>query len=234
MQRLRSFDAAPDLTPPRPGRCVAPSILSADFANLAGQVREVMAAGATVIHCDVMDGHFVPPITYGPVVVSALREEFGDEIFLDVHLMIERPELQVEEFAKAGADGITIHVEATPHLDYTLSAIRQAGCRAGLTVCPGTPPDAFGWVEVDLALIMTVNPGWGGQPFLRNQLDKVRQMRATVGDDVPVEVDGGVNPDTAAECAEAGASWFVAGSAIFGADDPAQAFSDIAAAAGCA
>ncbi|MGH2840074.1 MAG: ribulose-phosphate 3-epimerase [Solirubrobacteraceae bacterium] len=222
------------MTPPRPERCVTPSILSADFANLAGEVREIMAAGATVIHCDVMDGHFVPPITFGPIAVSALREELGDEIFLDVHLMIERPELQVEEFAKAGADGITIHVEATPHLDYTLSSIRAAGCRAGLTVCPGTPPDAFEWNDVDLALIMTVNPGWGGQPFLRNQLDKIRRVRELVGDDAPVEVDGGVNPETAAECAEAGATWFVAGSAIFGSDDPAQAFKDIAAAAGCA
>jgi len=221
------------LTPPRPARCVTPSILSADFANLGGQVREVMAAGATVIHCDVMDGHFVPPITYGPVVVSALREQFGDEIFLDVHLMIERPERQVDEFAKAGADGITIHVEATPHLDYTLSAIREAGCRAGLTVCPGTPPDAFGWTDVDLALIMTVNPGWGGQPFLRNQLDKLREVREMVGGDVVLEVDGGVNAQIAAECAAAGATWFVAGSAIFGADDPGQAFQEIAAAAGC-
>jgi len=218
---------------PPPARCVAPSILSADFAKLAAQVRDVMAAGATVIHCDVMDGHFVPPITYGPVVVSALRDEFGDEIFLDVHLMIERPEKQVAEFAKAGANGITIHAEATPHLDYTLSAIREAGCRAGLTVCPGTAPDCFSWVDVDLALIMTVNPGWGGQPFLRNQLDKMRSVRALLGDDVPVEVDGGVTPKIAVDCAEAGASWFVAGSAIFGADDPAAAFREIADAAGC-
>jgi ribulose-phosphate 3-epimerase len=222
------------LSRPRPERCGAPSILSADFANLVSRVREVMAAGATVIHCDVMDGHFVPPITFGPIVVSALREEFGDEIFLDVHLMIEQPELQVAEFAKAGADGITIHAEATPHLDYTLSAIREAGCRAGLTVCPGTPVDFFDWLDVDLALIMTVNPGWGGQPFLRTQLEKVRQVRAMLGDDVPVEVDGGVNPEIAADCAEAGASWFVAGSAIFGADDPGQAFREIAAAGGCA
>jgi len=219
------------LSPPE--RCVAPSILSSDFANLAAQVREVMAAGATVIHCDVMDGHFVPPITYGPVVVSALRDEFGDDIFLDVHLMIERPERQVAEFAKAGSNMITVHAEATPHLDYTLSAIRDAGCLAGLTICPGTPPDFFEWVDVDLALIMTVNPGWGGQPFLPNQLEKVRGVRAMLGDDVPVEVDGGVNPKIAAECAQAGASWFVAGSSIFGKEDPAAAFREIAEAAGC-
>ena len=117
-------------------RHVAPSILSADFADLAPRVREIMDAGARVIHCDVMDGHFVPPITFGPMVVAALREALPDEAYLDVHLMIERPERHVGEFAKAGADGITIHAEATPHIDYTLSAIREAGCKAGLVVCP--------------------------------------------------------------------------------------------------
>ena len=212
---------------------VAPSILSADFTDLAAQVREVMDAGARVIHCDVMDGHFVPPITFGPMVVAALRDVLPDDAYLDVHLMIERPERQVEEFAKAGADGITIHVEATPHIDYTLSAIREAGCKAGLVVCPGTPPDHYAEVDVDLALIMTVNPGWGGQAFIRSQLDKIRRVRAMLGDGVPVEVDGGVNAETAAECAEAGATWFVAGSAIFGSDDPAATFREIAAAAGC-
>jgi ribulose-phosphate 3-epimerase len=215
-------------------RHVAPSILSADFGQLVAQVREVMNAGARVIHCDVMDGHFVPPITFGPMVVAALRDTLPDEAYLDVHLMIERPERHVEAFAKAGADGITIHVESTPHVHYTLSAIREAGCRAGLVVCPGTPPDAFAEVDVDLALIMTVNPGWGGQAFIRNQLDKIRRVRAMVGDGVPVEVDGGVNAETAAECAEAGATWFVAGSAIFGSDDPAATFREIATAAGCA
>ncbi|HWI06199.1 MAG TPA: ribulose-phosphate 3-epimerase [Solirubrobacteraceae bacterium] len=214
-------------------RHVAPSILSADFAHLAPKVREVMDAGARVIHCDVMDGHFVPPITFGPMVVAALRDALPDEAYLDVHLMIESPEKHVAEFAKAGADGITIHVEATPHVDYTLSAIREGGCKAGLVVCPGTPPDAFGECDVDLALIMTVNPGWGGQPFLRNQLDKIRRVRAILGDDVPIEVDGGINPETAAECAAAGATWFVAGSAIFGSDDPAATFREIAEAAGC-
>jgi len=195
-------------------------------------VRDVMAAGATVIHCDVMDGHFVPPITYGPVVVSALRDEFGDEIFLDVHLMIERPERHVAEFAKAGANGITIHVEATPHIDYTLSKIRELGCKAGLTVCPGTPPGHFAQSAVDLALIMTVNPGWGGQPFLRSQLAKIRRVREMLGPDVPIEVDGGVNPETGAECAEAGATWFVAGSAIFKSPDPVAAYHEIAKAVG--
>ena len=214
-------------------RHVAPSILSADFAKLVAEVHEVMNAGARVIHCDVMDGHFVPPITFGPMVVSALRDALPDDAYLDVHLMIESPERQVEEFAKAGADGITIHAEATPHIHYTLSAIREAGCKAGLVVCPGTPPDAFAEVDVDLALIMTVNPGWGGQAFIRSQLDKIRRVRAMVGDGVPIEVDGGVNAETAAECAEAGATWFVAGSAIFGSDDPAATFREIAEAAGC-
>jgi ribulose-phosphate 3-epimerase len=200
-------------------RHVAPSILSADFANLAPRVREIIDAGARVIHCDVMDGHFVPPITFGPMVVAALRESLPDAAYLDVHLMIERPERHVAEFAKAGADGITIHVESTPHVDYTLSAIRDGGCRAGLVVCPGTPPD--------------VNPGWGGQAFQRRQLDKIRRVREMLGDGVPIEVDGGINPETAAECAEAGATWFVAGSAIFGSDDPAATFREIAAAAGC-
>lgn len=214
-------------------RHVAPSILAADFADLAAQVREVMDAGARVIHCDVMDGHFVPPITFGPMVVAALRESLPDEAYLDVHLMIERPERHVGEFAKAGADGITIHAEATPNIAFTLSAIREAGCKAGLVVSPGTPPDHFGENEIDLALIMTVNPGWGGQPFLRNQLEKIRRVRAMLGDGIPIEVDGGVNPQTAADCAEAGATWFVAGSAIFNSDDPAAKFREIAAAAGC-
>jgi ribulose-phosphate 3-epimerase len=166
------------------------------------------------------------------MVVSALRESLPDEAYLDVHLMIERPERHVGEFAKAGADGITIHVEATPHLDYTLSAIRDAGCKAGLVVCPGTPPDHYAEVDVDLALIMTVNPGWGGQPFLRNQLDKIRRVRAILGPDTAIEVDGGVNPETGAECAEAGATWFVAGSAIFKAHDPIVAYHEIARAVG--
>jgi ribulose-phosphate 3-epimerase len=215
-------------------RHVAPSILSADFAQLAAQVHEVMNAGARVIHCDVMDGHFVPPITFGPMVVATLRDALPDDAYLDVHLMIERPERHVEAFAKAGADGITIHAEATPHIDYTLSAIREAGCKAGLVVCPGTPPDYYAEVDVDLALIMTVNPGWGGQAFIRSQLDKIRRVRAMLGDGIPIEVDGGVNAETAAECAEAGATWFVAGSAIFGSDDPAATFREIAQAVGCA
>jgi ribulose-phosphate 3-epimerase len=214
-------------------RHVTPSILSADFAKLGEHVKMIMDEGCRVIHCDVMDGHFVPPITFGPMVVSALRDALPDDAYLDVHLMIERPERHVEEFAKAGADGITIHVEATPHLDFTLSKIRDLGCKAGLTVCPGTPPDHFAQVQdLDLALIMTVNPGWGGQAFMPKQLDKIRRVRELVGPDVAIEVDGGVNPTTGAQCAEAGATWFVAGSAIFGATDPVAAYHEIAKAVG--
>ncbi len=214
-------------------RHVTPSILSADFAKLGAHVQEIMDEGCRVIHCDVMDGHFVPPITFGPMVVSALREALPDEAYLDVHLMIERPERHVEAFASAGADGITIHVEATPHLDFTLSKIRDLGCKAGLTVCPGTPPEHFAQVQdIDLALIMTVNPGWGGQAFMPGQLDKIRRVREMLGPDVAIEVDGGVNPKTGAQCAEAGANWFVAGSAIFNAPDPVAAYHAIAKAVG--
>jgi ribulose-phosphate 3-epimerase len=214
-------------------RHVTPSILSADFSRLSSHVKEIMDEGCRVIHCDVMDGHFVPPITFGPMVVAALRESLPDDAYLDVHLMIERPERQVEAFASAGADGITIHVEATPHLDFTLSKIRDLGCKAGLTVCPGTPPEHFAQVQdIDLALIMTVNPGWGGQAFMPGQLDKIRRVREMLGPDVAIEVDGGVNPKTGAQCAEAGATWFVAGSAIFNAPDPIAAYHEIAKAVG--
>jgi ribulose-phosphate 3-epimerase len=212
-------------------RGVAPSILSADFARLGEQVRDVMDAGATVIHVDVMDGHFVPPITMGPLVVAALAEQVkGAGGVLDVHLMIERPERQVAEFAKAGADNITFHAEATPHIHYTVQAIKEAGCTAGLAVCPGTPAGVIEPVagDLDLALCMTVNPGWGGQPFIPATLPKVARMRELVGPEAAVEVDGGVDASTAPRCAAAGADLFVAGSAVFGAADPGAAFREIA------
>ncbi|MDP9400801.1 MAG: ribulose-phosphate 3-epimerase [Actinomycetota bacterium] len=217
-------------------RHVAPSILAADLARLEAEVREVMAAGARVIHVDVMDGHFVPPITVGALVVAALRDALPDEAYLDCHLMVERPELQVEEFARAGADGITVHAEATPHVHRVLTAIRDAGCRAGLAVTPSTPLGVFGEVRdaLDLALCMTVNPGWGGQRLIPGTLDKVRGLRELVGAPFPVEVDGGVDARSAPACADAGASWFVAGSAIFAADDPAAAFREIGRAVGAA
>jgi ribulose-phosphate 3-epimerase len=212
-------------------RGVAPSILSADFARLAAQVEEVMAAGARVIHCDVMDGHFVPPITFGPIVVGALRDALPAGAILDVHLMIERPERHVEEFVKAGADHVTFHVEATPHVDFTLNAIRAAGATAGVALNPGTALEALA-VRADLALCMTVNPGWGGQPFIEGSVERIATLRERIGDGPALEVDGGIDASTAGPCAAAGATTFVAGSAIFKAADPAQAYRDIAAAAG--
>jgi ribulose-phosphate 3-epimerase len=212
---------------------VAPSILAADFSRLGAQVAEVMAAGARVIHVDVMDGHFVPPITMGPMAVDALAAQVHEAGgLLDVHLMIERPEHQVEAFAKAGADSITFHAEATPHVHYTLAAIRDAGCGAGLAICPGTPVVAVAEVasELDLALCMTVNPGWGGQAFLPWTVLKIERMRALVGSTPAVEVDGGIDLDTAATCAAAGATVFVAGSAVFRAPDPGAAYQALAGA----
>jgi ribulose-phosphate 3-epimerase len=216
-------------------RRVAPSILSADFARLGAQVDAVMEAGARVIHVDVMDGHFVPPITIGSLIVSALADQVHQAGgMLDVHLMIERPERQVAEFARAGADSITVHAEATPHLHHALQAIKQAGCAAGAAVNPGTPVEALGEVAelLDLALCMSVNPGWGGQPFIAASLDKLARLRAALPDHVAIEVDGGVDPSTAGPCAEHGVTLLVAGSAVFGATDPAAAYASIASAAG--
>lgn len=215
---------------------VAPSILSADLANLAEDVRRVVDAGATVIHFDVMDGAFVPPITVGPVVLGALRDALPDSIYLDVHLMIETPERQIEDFASAGADGITVHAEATNHAHRVLHEIREADCRAGLAVCPATPPGVFAEVAdlLDLALVMTVNPGWGGQSLIPSTLEKVKVVRELLGPGTAIQVDGGVDVDTAPLCADAGATWFVAGSAVFGAEDPGAAYQAIAAAAGVA
>ena len=147
--------------------------------------------------------------------------------------MIERPERHVGEFARAGANTITVHAEATPHLDYVLEEIRSAGCRAGLAVNPSTPPAVFGEVRVDQALCMTVNPGWGGQAFIPRSLDKIRRLRAIVGDDPDVEVDGGIDLETARPCADAGATLFVAGTAIFGAPDPGEAYAELASSIGC-
>jgi ribulose-phosphate 3-epimerase len=215
---------------------VAPSILSADFGRLREQVGEVLDAGARVIHVDVMDGHFVPPITLGPVVVDALAERTHEAgAVLDVHLMIERPERHIPDFVQAGADSITFHAEATPHAAYAAGLLREAGVGVGVAINPATPVGALAEVAgaIDLALCMTVNPGWGGQPFIAHSLDKVKRVRAiVVGGEVAVEVDGGIDPETAPGVRQAGANLFVAGSAIFGGADPGEAYRAIVAAAG--
>ncbi|MBS1880092.1 MAG: ribulose-phosphate 3-epimerase [Actinobacteria bacterium] len=215
---------------------VAPSILSADFSRLGAQVEEVMDAGARVIHYDVMDGHFVPPITVGPLVMAAIADRVhAAGGALDVHLMIAAPERQIEEFARAGADSITFHAEATPHANRTLHAIRELGCLAGIAINPGTPVEAVAELRgcADIVLCMTVNPGWGGQAFIPSSPEKVERLLSIAGP-ARIEVDGGVDAETAGPIAAAGAHLFVAGSAIFGAPDPAAAYQEIAAAAGAA
>jgi ribulose-phosphate 3-epimerase len=214
---------------------VAPSILSADFGRLREQVGEVLQAGARVIHVDVMDGHFVPSITVGPLVVSALAQRVREAgALLEVHLMIERPERQVSDFVQAGADSITFHAEATPHAAYAADLIRERGARVGVAINPGTPVGALAEVAsaLDLALCMTVSPGWGGQPFIERSPEKIGRLRGLVGEGVALEVDGGIDPDTAPLCRSAGANVFVAGSAIFRADDPGEAYRAITRAVG--
>lgn len=218
-------------------RRVAPSILASDFARLGEQVAEVMDAGARVIHVDVMDGHFVPPISIGALIVEALADQVhaaGGTI--DVHLMVELPELRAHDFAAAGADSITAHFEATPNIHRALHEIHAAGCNAGLALNPGTPASAVDALvgAFDLLLCMTVDPGWGGQPYIPASDAKIAALRERLPDGVPIEVDGGIDAATAGPAAAAGASLFVAGSSVFGGDDPAAAYRAVATAAGAA
>jgi ribulose-phosphate 3-epimerase len=201
---------------------IAPSILAADFARLGEAVAEAEAAGADYIHVDVMDGHFVPNITMGPVVVKAVRRVTS--LPLDVHLMIEAPERYLAAFAEAGADHLIVHVETCPHLHRTLQQIHELGCRAGVALNPSTPPVAISEIlgDVDQVLVMTVNPGFGGQSFIDEMVDKVRRVRAMLdehGAAAELEVDGGIDPDTTPHVVAAGARVLVAGSAIFGAQE---------------
>lgn len=214
---------------------IAPSILSSDFGRLADEIKEVEAAGADWVHIDVMDGRFVPNITIGPLIVEAVRPQTG--LPLDVHLMIEEPDRYIPAFARAGADWISVHQEACPHLDRTIHLIKEHGARAGVVLNPATPAEVLKPIlpELDLVLLMTVNPGFGGQAFIPRVLKKVESIRRLLDQeglsDVEVQVDGGINPETAKTAARAGASVFVAGSAVFGKEDREKAIRSIRSAA---
>jgi ribulose-phosphate 3-epimerase len=209
---------------------IAPSILAANFAKLAEEVIEVEQAGAQLIHIDVMDGHFVPNITMGPIVVEALRPV--TKLPLDVHLMIENPDNYIESFAKAGADYITVHVEACPHLHRTIQLIRSFGVKPGVVLNPHTPIESIQHVleDIDMVLFMTVNPGFGGQKFIHSVIPKIKQLADLIKEkdlSIEIEIDGGINAETIVPCAEAGATIFVAGSAIYSQTDRSKALQDI-------
>jgi ribulose-phosphate 3-epimerase len=214
------------------GTLVLPSILSADFGAFRSQVVELLDAGARAFHVDVMDGHFVPVITFGPRVVSSFADlvhEHGGTI--DVHLMIERPERQLAEFAKAGADSCTVHVETCPHLHQTLAQIHELGLTAGATLNPGTPTAALREAgrEADVLLCMSVNPGWGGQKFIEASIERLGELKALLRPGMGLEVDGGVGTATIARCAAAGANLYVAGSAIYDQPSPGEAWKALSA-----
>lgn len=204
---------------------IAPSILSADFTQLGNEIRAVEKAGADWIHVDVMDGHFVPNITMGPLVVEAVRRSTA--LPVDVHLMIANPDAYIESFAKAGADIITVQVETCPHLHRSIHLIKEKGAKAGAVLNPATPLSALEWMlgDLDVVLIMSVNPGFGGQKFIASSLEKIRHLRALINDrglNTLIEIDGGVNSNTVADVVRAGADVLVAGSAVFGSRDYAQ------------
>ncbi len=212
---------------------IAPSILSADFARLGDEVNAVLGAGADMVHFDVMDNHYVPNLTIGPLVCRALRDH-GIKAPIDVHLMVEPVDRLIPDFAKAGATWMSVHPEATRHVDRTLALIRDHGCKAGLVFNPATPLNWLDFVlgKVDMVLIMSVNPGFGGQQFIETSLEKIRRVRKTIDDSgysIRLEVDGGVKPDNIGRIAAAGADTFVAGSAIFGSSDYAKTISEMRA-----
>lgn len=209
---------------------IAPSILSADFARLGEEIKDVELGGADYIHVDVMDGHFVPNITIGPLIVEAIRPV--TKLPLDVHLMIENPDQYIEAFAKAGADYITVHVEASRHLHRTIQLIKSTGVKAGVVLNPATPVESLKHIieDVDMVLLMSVNPGFGGQKFISSVLTKIRQVKEladSLNPELEIEVDGGVNEETAKLCIEAGANVLVAGSAVFNKEDRGTAIASL-------